>query len=143
MIDQVIVIGKRVYQFLLDEEQQQIDYLLDKLEQWEIAGKISSETFQLDAFSSRYLARCTSRLKSDLPAQDEQCELNILRSAMDVDNEVTAFLEKIKNELPDETHGIFERFIEIEEGHAKVLQAEIDYIEKMGFWFDIREFDLE
>lgn len=33
--------------------------------------------------------------------------------------------------------------VEQEEGHRTILQGEYDYLNRSGFWFDIREFDLE
>ena len=46
------------------------------------------------------------------------------------------------NELPAEARPLFRRFVEIEEGHEKIVQAEIDSVSGLGFWFDIQEFDL-
>jgi hypothetical protein len=31
----------------------------------------------------------------------------------------------------------------IEDGHVAIVQAELDSVTQMGFWFDYREFDLE
>ena len=38
---------------------------------------------------------------------------------------------------------MFRRFVEIEEGHQKIVQAEIDCVSGAGFWFDSMEFKLE
>ena len=38
---------------------------------------------------------------------------------------------------------LFERFVEIEEGHQAVVQAEIDCVTGSGFWFDIGDIRLE
>ena len=38
---------------------------------------------------------------------------------------------------------LFERFVEIEEGHQAVVQAEIDSVSGMGVWFDTMELSLE
>ena len=38
---------------------------------------------------------------------------------------------------------LFERFVEIEEGHQAIVQAEIDCVSGLGFWFDTLEFRLE
>jgi hypothetical protein len=46
-------------------------------------------------------------------------------------------------ELPAEGQHLFSRFLEIEDGHAAIVQAEIDNVKHMGFWFDLKEFDLE
>jgi hypothetical protein len=46
-------------------------------------------------------------------------------------------------ELPVEGQNLFSRFLEIEDGHGAIVQAEIDSVKRMGFWFDLKEFDLE
>jgi len=46
-------------------------------------------------------------------------------------------------ELPEEGQNLFSRFLEIEDGHAAVVQAEMDSVSHSGFWFDLKEFDLE
>jgi hypothetical protein len=46
-------------------------------------------------------------------------------------------------ELPPEGQSLFSRFLEIEDGHGAIVQAEIDNVKQMGFWFDLKEFDLE
>lgn len=38
---------------------------------------------------------------------------------------------------------MFRHFLEIEDGHTAIVQAEIDALEGNGFWFDFAEFDLE
>jgi hypothetical protein len=46
-------------------------------------------------------------------------------------------------ELSGERQRLFARFLEIEEGHVAIVQAEIDAVSGSGFWFDMKEFDLE
>ncbi|MFH1865645.1 MAG: hypothetical protein ABIK85_07155 [Candidatus Eisenbacteria bacterium] len=36
-----------------------------------------------------------------------------------------------------------QRFLEIEEGHLALVQAQIDQATGSGYWFDVREFTLE
>ena len=38
---------------------------------------------------------------------------------------------------------MFARFLEIEDGHVAIVQAELDFISDNGFWFDFQEFDME
>ena len=38
---------------------------------------------------------------------------------------------------------LFERFVEIEEGHVAIVQAEMDMVTGAGFWFDTAEVSLE
>ncbi len=38
---------------------------------------------------------------------------------------------------------LFSKFLEIEDGHLAIVQAQLDSVQGMGFWFDIAEFRLE
>jgi hypothetical protein len=33
--------------------------------------------------------------------------------------------------------------LEIEEGHVSIVQAELDSVQGLGYWFDVPEFALE
>ena len=46
-------------------------------------------------------------------------------------------------ELPAEAQALFQRFVEIEQGHQAIVRAEIDSVSGLGFWFDMQEFNLE
>ena len=66
-----------------------------------------------------------------------------MRRALAEEEETSAFYQRMVRELPPEGQALFGRFLEIEDGHATVVQAEIDSVSQMGFWFDLKEFDLE
>ncbi|MEO0226235.1 MAG: ferritin family protein [candidate division WOR-3 bacterium] len=71
-------------------------------------------------------------------------ELDALKSALDGEKKSIEFYKSEKNKLKDgNARLIFERLIEMEESHYDLIQAEIDHIEKTGFWFGIAEFSLE
>jgi hypothetical protein len=46
-------------------------------------------------------------------------------------------------ELSDEGQQMFAEFVKIEQGHLDLVQAEIDAVSGVGFWFDMPEFNLE
>jgi hypothetical protein len=47
------------------------------------------------------------------------------------------------SEMAEERRPLFARFLEIEEGHVAIVEAEIDAVSGAGFWFGIQEFDIE
>ena len=53
------------------------------------------------------------------------------------------FYREMVSKLPAEHQPMFQRFMEIEEGHEAIVKAEIDNARGLGFWFDFQEFDLE
>ena len=67
----------------------------------------------------------------------------MLSKALETEIETSAFYQKMVNELPAEGRALFERFLEIENNHIKTVQFELDYLSKTGYWFDIKEFDME
>ena len=67
----------------------------------------------------------------------------MLSKALKMEIETSEFYQKMVNELPAEGQRLFERFLEIENNHIKAVQFELDYLSKTGYWFDIKEFDME
>ncbi|HJX62659.1 MAG TPA: hypothetical protein VJ860_01760, partial [Polyangia bacterium] len=76
-------------------------------------------------------------------AASHDAELSSLYQALAAEDETSAFYIQMVRELPAEGQALFSRFLEIEDGHGAIVQAEIDSVKRMGFWFDLKEFDLE
>ncbi len=80
---------------------------------------------------------------SGAPQPGDTPELALLKKALAVEGETSAFYTRMVERLPAEGRDLFRRFLDIEEGHGAIVQAQIDAVTGLGFWFDIREFDLE
>jgi rubrerythrin len=89
------------------------------------------------------IAAAASAFRGKDASPKPESEISLLRRALDLEVETSSFYRKLANELPAEDRVLFEHFVKIEEGHIAIVQAEIDYINKMGFWFDVPEFRLE
>ena len=50
---------------------------------------------------------------------------------------------KMVDELEGDGQRMFAHFVEIEKGHLDIVQAEIDAVTGIGYWYDFREFNLE
>jgi rubrerythrin len=87
-------------------------------------------------------ARLRQRLESGGRAV-RGTEFESLKKALDVERETSAFYKKMVATLDDDGRRLFERFVEIEEGHVAIVQAEMDLVSGTGFWFDTAEFSLE
>ncbi|MCX7994551.1 MAG: ferritin family protein [candidate division WOR-3 bacterium] len=71
-------------------------------------------------------------------------ELSALKTALELEKKSIEFYTESKKYINDpEAIKIFNRIIEMEESHYDLIQAEIDHIERTGFWFGIREFSME
>jgi rubrerythrin len=70
-------------------------------------------------------------------------EVEHLKRALAAEKETSAFYRKMVAEMPEERRQLFARFLEIEEGHVAIVEAELDAVSGFGFWFGMKEFDLE
>ena len=137
-------VGKRILGVLANEEQHHLDYLRSRLEQWKTTGKVTAEGLKTTLPSREVIEAGVNKLKSQMASQDRGiAELQILKKALDVESETSNFYKKMVKELPAAGQRLFARFVEIEEGHLAIVQAELDYASGTGFWFDFMEFNLE
>jgi rubrerythrin len=67
----------------------------------------------------------------------------MLKKALHLEIEATNFFKRVVSELQADERHLFARFVEIEEGHEAIVQAEIDALSGLGYWFDYQEFKLE
>lgn len=135
--------GKKVLDMLADEERGHLAYLEDKLQQLQDKG-----TFHVDALASRLPAlesvcaeagKVADRFSAKVPAGERQ----ILERALAAEIETSKFYEGLVASLTGDGRRMFARFLEIENEHLQLVQAELDFIAGSGFWFDIPEIDME
>jgi rubrerythrin len=137
-------VAVKVFQTLADEEQGHIDFLEHCLASWRADGTLSTEGLATAVPTREAIEKGVEKLKDTLCSKGcDGPEVDMLRRALEVEVETSAFYKKMVDVLPAGGRRLFERFVEIEEGHKAIVQAEIDSVTGMGFWFDFQEFDLE
>lgn len=139
-------VGKRVFSVLCDEEKGHLAYLKDRLDEWERTGHITVAELDTTIPTRAQISESIESLKAKVdaqPAKGQDGELELLRRALEVETETSTFYKKMVAELDAEGRQMFERFVEIEEGHQAIVQAEIDCLSGSGFWFDTQEISLE
>lgn len=136
-------VGRKVFQVLADEEQGHVDYLEHKLDQCRKSGVVEPEELKTKIPTKAAIEAGTKKLERKLDGVDRGAEVELLRKALAVEEETSDFYKRMVDELPPEGQAFFQPFIAIEDGHVAVVQAEIDAVSGMGFWFDFQEFDLE
>jgi len=136
-------IGKRIFRVLADEELKHLNYLESRLDELRRTGAITAEKLDTALPSEQMIRKGISRLETRMTSKDKGSELQMLGKALKVEQDTTDFYRRMARELSDEGQKIFARFVEIEEGHLAVVQEEIDYLSRTGYWFDIKEFDME
>ena len=135
--------GKRVFETLVREEKRHVAYLEYKLEELKKTGRVTPERLETIIPPKERIEACVHNLRAHTAAAPRESELRLLRKALQVETETGGFYKSIVRELPPEGQAIFDRFIEIEMGHAVIVQAQIDAVSGLGFWFDMPEFHLE
>ena len=139
-------VAKRVFSTLCDEEMEHIKYLRERLEEWRSSGAVTLARLDTALVPRAAIEDGAARLRQRVRGSGREVrgtEFESLKKALDVERETSAFYKRMVATLDDEGRRLFERFVEIEEGHVAIVQAEMDLVSGTGYWFDTAEFDLE
>jgi len=139
-------VAARVFKILCDEEKGHIQYLRERLDEWQRTGKVTVVELGTAVPSRAAIDAGVQKLKatvSDGPGPGHDVELESLKRALEVETETASFYKEMVATLDAQGQQLFERFVEIEEGHQAVVQAEIDCVTGSGFWFDMADIRLE
>jgi len=135
--------GKDVFMALAEEEQSHVDYLKSRLDQWRKTGKVSAPTLATTLPDAAWLKEGKIKMSAVAFKRDYSQEIALLRDSAKLEDDISELYKKLVRELPSDQATMFRRFLEIEDGHTAIVEAEIDALQKDGFWFSLREFDLE
>jgi rubrerythrin len=135
--------ARRVFLVLADEEDSHVAYLESRLVEWQRTGKITAAKLETAIPSKEAIDAGVKKLKRRMAQQDYSVELDILKKALALEIEATNFFKQMVAELRTGGQELFARFVEIEQGHEAIVQAEIDALTGLGYWFDYAEFKLE
>jgi rubrerythrin len=139
-------VAKRVFTTLCNEEMEHIRYLRDRLEEWRSTGTVNVAELDTVLVPKAEIEAGAARLRAKLQGDRRKArgtELESLKKALEVECETSAFYRQMVASLDDLGRRLFERFVEIEEGHVAIVQAEMDLVSGTGYWFDTAEFGLE
>ncbi len=136
-------VGRKIFEVLAKEEQGHLDYLMFRFDEWERTGKIESPELATILPSREVIEAGVAKLEKAIETRDWSVELDLLRKALDAESTTGAFYKRMVEELDSAGRQLFRPFMEIEEAHYDIVQAQIDALNGMGFWFDFMEFDLE
>lgn len=137
--------ARRTLGTLAGEEQAHLNFLHAKLEEWKQTGRVTDERLTTALPSKQALQDGRKGLRQRLPlakVERERAEAT-LRRALELEAEVGAFYKRMVAELPGPAQPLFARFLEIEDGHLAIVQAELDSVSGLGYWFDVQEFRFE
>lgn len=134
--------GRRIFKLMASEEQHHLDYLFARLATWQASGKLTVEGLRTALPSRQRIEEGAKSMEAQVSKKDYGTEINMLEKALEAEKVTSAFYRKMVSELPDDAQKMFAMFLEIEEGHLALVQAELDSVGKRGFWFGMQEFEV-
>lgn len=134
--------GRRIFKLMAAEEQHHLDILYATLAKLQASGELTIEGLRTALPSKERIIEGTQKMQAKVSEADYGAEVNMLQKALEAEKVTFAFYRKMVEELPGEAQEMFAQFVEIEEGHLALVQAELDSVAHNGFWFGVQEFDL-
>jgi rubrerythrin len=135
--------GKRFFEVLAREEQGHVEYLNAKLLEWRSEGVIHDQALSTAIPSREWVERGAEALLSSRKKRDYREGAERLFTALKLEQEVSEFYRGLVESVGPEGKVMFRRFLEIEDGHTSIVQAEIDLLQRTGYYYDFQEFNLE
>jgi rubrerythrin len=136
--------GRKVFATLGREEQGHVDYLEHCLAEWKKTGKLPNVPLKsVLPKGVKWIEAEKAKLAGKGKRAASKTELDALKVALQHEHDAAAFYHKLVQQLPKDEQGLFAKFLEIEDGHLAIVQAQLDSVQGMGFWFDVAEFRLE
>jgi rubrerythrin len=136
-------IGKKIFNVLAKEEQYHIDYLEARMKEWRENGQVNPAQLDTAVPEHSVIDRASRTVSETMSVKDRGTEMDLLRKALAAEHQTSAFYKKMVGELPPEGQKLFAPFVEIEDGHVDIVQAEMDSLNGTGAWFDVLEVNLE
>lgn len=135
--------GRKVLHMLADEERGHVAYLQEKLKQWQNQGKLRFDTLPSRLPSLDSIHTEAGKIADQFSGKPLARERQILERALKAEIETSKFYEGLVAMLTGDGRRMFARFLEIENEHLQLVQAELDFVTRSGFWFDFPEIDME
>ncbi len=136
--------GRKVFNLLGKEEQGHVDYLEHCLAEWKKTGKVPDAPLRsVLPKGSKWIEAERKKIAGKGKREPSKTELEALKVALQHEKDADGFYHKLVAQLPRDDQALFAKFLEIEDGHLAIVQAQLDSVQGMGFWFDVAEFRLE
>lgn len=135
--------AKALFAALGADEASHADYLKARLASWEASGKLELPPLGSKLPDPKRIEASIARAATEGAGDRLGGESGALARALRAEEETSAFYRDMVARLPAASKPLFARFLEIEDGHTRIVRAELDLVSCTGHWFDVREFDLE
>ncbi len=135
--------GREIFQALAEEEQGHVDHLNGRLKKLRMSGKLEPEEIKSLLPSKEWIEQGNAKMTEVSLDRSYDTEIQMMKDALKLEEEVSDHYKKLVSQLDGDAQAMFRRFLEIEDGHTAIVQAELDALQGNGFWFDFAEFNLE
>jgi rubrerythrin len=137
--------AKRIFEVLASEEMGHINYLQERLEEWQSTGKIKVKKLGTSIPTREVINQSLEDLRKTVKPKRTKLitELELLKKALNAEVKTSKFYKEMVSKLDGEGQRLFARFVEIEQGHEAIVQAQIDSVSGLGVFLDTLEFGLE
>ena len=135
--------SSRLIKALYTDEQNHVKYLEDKLRKYREDGSIVKDEIISTLPSKEELEEEIRKLKTNMTGRTLGDKKKVLSKLLKAEIETSRFYRQMVDALTDEGKELFSRFLEIEDAHVTLVQAELDLYRNTGFWFDNEEIDME
>ncbi|NVL93267.1 MAG: hypothetical protein HWN71_09570, partial [Desulfobacterales bacterium] len=92
-------VGKRIFRVLAEEEQNHLDYLHRRLDEWRGAGRITAQRLETTIPSEEVIREGISKLETHTADKDKGGELEMLTEALKVEVNTSEFYKWMVREL--------------------------------------------
>lgn len=136
-------VARKIFNTLAEEEEGHIDYLNRQLEAVKQTGNVTDSELKTVVPDKLRIDDMVTGLENVPQPLNLDSDIASFRLALEMEKEVAGHYRKLIEHAADDFKGFFEEFLEIEEAHENVLQAELFAAKSSGVWFDFIEFDQE
>lgn len=135
--------SRRLLEAIHKDEQHHVVYLKEKLNQFKKDGRIVQGDITSAIPSKKDIEKEIHKLRSKMAERDLGDKNKALSKILKVEIETSKFYRDMVDALPEEGKTLFSRFLDIEDAHVTLVQAELDHYGNTGFWFGNEEIDME
>lgn len=137
-------VARSFFELMDREEQGHVDYLAAQLDEWRRTGGLSSAEVATAVPSSDWLDRGLATFEQAPSPPEHPATREHLFTALELEHGISELYRRLVAEVDHPAAArLFQRFLEIEDGHTALVQAEIDFETRTGYFFDFQEFTLD
>lgn len=136
--------ARRFFEVMEREEQGHIEYLLDRQREWQEKGVLTAAALRSALADEGWTRTATDGLRGDAGGDARTSVIEHLTAALRLEETVSGHYRALVDAVDHaDAERLFRHFLEIEDGHVAVVQAEIDFQSGTGVFYGMQEFTLD